>query len=190
MRAVHEEAIVYSGRIFEIVQQKKRINGRAVIFETARRSPGVRLLIVKNGRILITREKRSEHNGYDYRLPGGKVFDTLKEYSEKVHHKENIMDWAAEAAKRECLQETGLLPKSMRHYQTAKAGATVEWDLYYFIITDFEERSQQLEEGEDIATEWRSFGEAKQLCISGKIGEDRTVGILLRFLEASKNKFT
>ena len=33
--------------------------------------------------IQLSKEFRSELNGYDYRLPGGKVFDTLEEYEKK-----------------------------------------------------------------------------------------------------------
>jgi len=54
---------------------------KEVVFETARRAPGVRLIIVRDGQMLITREFRNELDDYDYRLPGGKVFDTLDEYS-------------------------------------------------------------------------------------------------------------
>ncbi len=44
------------------------------MFETAVRSPGVRLIIVKDNQMLITKEFRGELDDYDYRLPGGKVF--------------------------------------------------------------------------------------------------------------------
>jgi hypothetical protein len=59
------ENIVYQGRILEIVQ--KEVGGK--IFEIARRSPGVRLIILKDESILLTKERRHEYNGYDYRLP-------------------------------------------------------------------------------------------------------------------------
>jgi hypothetical protein len=42
-------------------------------------------------------------NTEDYRLPGGKVFDTLKEYNE---HKDDIEKYALLSAKRECEEET------------------------------------------------------------------------------------
>jgi len=35
-------------------------------------------------KILLSREYRSELDRYDYRLPGGKVFDTLAEYHDNI----------------------------------------------------------------------------------------------------------
>jgi methylthioribose-1-phosphate isomerase len=60
----------------------------------------------------------------------------------------------------------------------------VEWDLYYFLVNTFEEneQGQELEDGEDITVERRSREEVKTLCIQGDIREERTVGVLLKFL--------
>ncbi|MGV8162781.1 MAG: NUDIX domain-containing protein [Candidatus Nanoarchaeia archaeon] len=180
------ETVVYCGKIFEVIQQKRNINGKEVIYELARRSPGIRLIIIKENKMLITKEYRSELNNYDYRLPGGKVFDTLKEYTQALNSKENILTYAQEAAKKECIEETGLHPTQINFYETTKAGATVEWDLFYFIVDKFEEGTQELEEGEDIAVSWKSFDEVKKMCLSNLIKEDRTVGVLLKFLDSSK----
>ncbi|MDR2541506.1 MAG: hypothetical protein LBD11_07285 [Candidatus Peribacteria bacterium] len=60
----------------------------------------------------------------------------------------------------------------------------MEWDLYYFLVNTFEEneQGQELEDGEDITVERRSREEVKTLCIQGDIREERTVGVLLKFL--------
>jgi hypothetical protein len=73
------ENIVAKGKIFELVQLEQP-DGR--IFEVARRTPGVRLIIpdYATEKILLTKEFRRELNDFDYRLPGGKVFDTLDEF--------------------------------------------------------------------------------------------------------------
>ena len=155
---------------------------KKVVFEIARRSPGVRLIIINKGKeILLAKEFRNELNAFDYRLPGGKVFDTLKEYQEK--RQQEILPFAIKAAEKECQEETGLLAKDVVYFATTKAGATVEWDLFYFIIDDFEELidGQNLETGEIIDIEWKSFTEVRKLCKDGKIKEDRTLGILFRF---------
>ncbi|MEK7083964.1 MAG: NUDIX domain-containing protein, partial [Patescibacteria group bacterium] len=156
-----------------------------ITHEIVRRSPGVRLIIVDGDRILMTKEFRKEHGVVDYRLPGGKVFDTLAEYMQKGRI-ENIMAYTEEAAKNECRQETGLLATSLRHFATSKSGATVEWDLYYFIVDQFEQNpnGQELEHGEDITVEWKTRDEVKTLCLDGSIKEDRTVGVLLKYLLA------
>lgn len=69
--------VKYRGRIIEVVEEKYGTR----TFEIARRSPGVRALIVRDGKILLSREYRTEVDEYDFRLPGGKVFDTLSEYN-------------------------------------------------------------------------------------------------------------
>jgi 8-oxo-dGTP pyrophosphatase MutT (NUDIX family) len=153
-------------------------------FEIARRSPWVRLLITKEDSILLTKERRQEHNAYDYRLPWGKVFDTLAEFNEKVAQNKDLFTYAEKAAKKECKEETWLLPTSLTHFATSRAWATVEWDLYYFLVNAFEEseHGQELEDGEDISIERKTREEVKQLCLNGEIREERTVGVLLKFL--------
>jgi 8-oxo-dGTP pyrophosphatase MutT (NUDIX family) len=176
----NSETIVYQGKFIEVIQ--KNIGGK--IFEIARRSPWVRLLILQDDKILLTKERRQEHNAYDYRLPGGKVFDSLAEYNEKLANHENLFTYVQQAAKNECKQETWLIPISLTHFVTNKAWATVERDLYYFIVDQFtpNEQGQELEEDEDITIERKTKEEVKQLCLTGEIKEDRTVGVLFRFL--------
>ncbi len=181
-----DEQIVYEGKTFEIVKKKMRGEGKAFAIEIARRSPGVRLIITKEGKILLTKEYRYELKGYDYRLPGGKVFDSLREYREAIASGEEMLAFAVKAAKLECGEETGLIAKSARHFHTSVAGLTIQWDLFYFIVDDFEEGDQKLGKHEIIHPEWKTFEEAKKLCLDGGISEDRSVGVLLRFLEQRK----
>lgn len=177
-----DEKVVYRGTIFEVVEQQKTLNGRIKTLEIARRSPGVRLIIKNNGKILITKEHRHEHRGYDYRLPGGKVFDTLAEYEK--HRSKNLTRYAKEAAKKECQEETGLITDRIRLFGISRAGATIEWDLYYFVVDSFHQGKQKPEESEDITYEWMSYKKARELCMKGEMKEDRSVGMLLRFLNA------
>jgi hypothetical protein len=101
------QEVPYRGKIFEIVQTTQP-DGR--VFEKAVRAPGVRLIIANkpSRKLLLTREFRSELNDWDYRLPGGKVFDTLDEYgafresgadiAEAVHRKSVWCDNKIDAA--------------------------------------------------------------------------------------------
>ncbi len=175
------EEVTYSGKIFEVVKQPMKVGEKKVEFEIARRSPGTRLIIVQGNQMLITKEFRPEINGFDYRLPGGKVFDTLAEYKQNLSA--DIVSKAMEAAKKECREETGLITKSIKHFTTSHCGATIVWDLIYFIIDEFEEseKGQELETGETIEVNWMSFDEVKELCMAGKMSEDRSVGVLWRY---------
>lgn len=171
---------VFKGRIIEVIQ--KEIDGRT--FEIARRSPGVRLLFRNGNKLLLTKEYRHELNGYDYRLPGGKVFDSLEEFTEKRGNNENLITYAEAAAKNEARQEVWLLPKSLQLLSISKAWATIERDLYYFLINDFDhnEKGQELEEGENITTEWKTLDEVKRLCLDWSIKEERSVWMLLTYI--------
>lgn len=180
------EEIVYQGKIIEIVHQQMKIGDKEKVFEFARRSPGTRLIIISpDDKILLTREYRTELEDWDYRLPGGKVFDSLKEYNQFLKTSENILSEAIKGAKREANQEVGINPKDLKHFATSVCGATVVWDLYYFVVTEYDElNKQELEVGENIETNWFTFKEAKEVCLSGKMSEDRSAIVLLRYLHS------
>ena len=179
-----KEKIVYEGKTFQIIRRYIKTKKIKFELEIARRSPGVRLIIIKKNKVLLTKEFRPELNKYDYRLPGGKVFDTLKEYKQSINKKQNLIGAAKRAAEKECVEETGIIPKNIKLFQISKAGLTVEWDLFYFIVEDFRQnnKSQELEQDEIIYPEWKTFNQAKEFCLNGKIKEDRSVGVLLKFL--------
>lgn len=69
--------ILATGRIIELYEKEFDFDGNMRLFEYARRPPGVRLLFERDGKILLTKEYRDEHANFDYRLPGGKVFDRI-----------------------------------------------------------------------------------------------------------------
>lgn len=178
------EKILFEGRTFELVKKSYSRGAKTAEIEIARRSPGVRLIISNKNKMLLIKEFRYELNGYDYRLPGGKVFDTLKEYKEALINGVKIEKEAAEAAKKECLEETGLIAKKIKFYRKANAGLTVFWDLFYFIVDGFEvnESGQALEYHEEIYPEWKAFGEVKRLCLKDQIKEYRSVGVIMSYL--------
>src|SRR5262245_27575618 len=100
--------VVYKGKIFEVVQWEGK---PGVTFEAAVRSPGTRLLIEcekENQKgLLMTREMRREMGGYDYRLLGGKVFDTLEEYEMFRTEDADMLPRAQAAARKEGKEEAG-----------------------------------------------------------------------------------
>jgi 8-oxo-dGTP pyrophosphatase MutT (NUDIX family) len=173
------EDIVFTGKIGEIVHTTQP-DGR--VFERYRRAPGVRLVIVSpEGKILVAKERRQEVKGIDYRLPGGKVCDTAKEYAALRRSGTSIETAAVAAAIKEAREEVGLDVKNPQLITIATAGATVEWDLYYFKVTEYEESPDgpALEDGEDIEASWMKPDELSKLIHEGSMKEWRSVGILL-----------
>lgn len=178
------EKITYQGRMIEIVEQPMQIGEKTVNFEHARRAPGVRLIVpMPDGTILLTREYRTHLNGYDFRLPGGKVIDSLEEYSAFLAAKKDMSEEAHKAAIKEAREEVGITVTDLEPFAVSKCGGSMEWDLYYFVVKTFTEAEQALEHGEDITPAPTSREEVKQMCLDGRIQEDRSALMLLRFLQ-------
>ncbi len=179
------EQIIARGKIFELVQLPQE-DGR--IFEVARRAPGVRLIIAdKNaGTILLSRELRRELNAWDYRLPGGKVFDTLEEFEAHRVSGGDMMQAALSKAKEEALEEVGIEVMDLSLVKKSILGTTVEWDLFVFEATawQFHERMQS-GEGEQIeADTWVSYADAERMIMQGEMQEERVALVLLRWLRS------
>ncbi len=173
--------IVFTGDLIAV--EKHETKG----FERAVRPPGVRL-ILKNaeGNILLTKEFRHEQNKVDYRLPGGKVFDDLASYL-AVRNDAPMLDQAVmKAASLEAKQEAGIDEvNNMTILTKSVAGASVEWDLYY-LTGEVARMSEQELDGDEkdhgIEVGFYSPESVMKLLQTGEISEDRSVGVLFRYL--------
>lgn len=182
------ETIFASGKIFELVHVTQS-DGR--IFEIARRAPGVRLIIhdKTQKKILLTKEHRQELGTWDYRLPGGKVFDSLGEYEAFRSSGEDILPVAQKKAIAEAAEECGLKVATPLLISKSVLGATVEWDLYVFEVTEFGsiEGGQSLEVGENIeAEEWFDYDRAVEVILQGHMQEERIALVALRWLKQQR----
>jgi ADP-ribose pyrophosphatase YjhB (NUDIX family) len=185
MKLLSEKA-VYSGKIFSVVQQEVQIGDQIKVFEMARRAPWTRLIIVNDkGQILLSKEYRKETNNYDTRLPGGKVFDTLSEYESFLQSWKDIQQAAKKWAIKEAQEEVGIVPNNIEFFATSINGATVEWDLYYFVVRNYTQTVQDLEHGEDISFSFYDPELVNKMCLDGTIQEDRSAMVLMRFLHTA-----
>ena len=174
-----KSSIVFAGKIGEVVHTVQS-DGR--VFEKFCRPPGTRLIIVSpENKILITKEFRQETGNFDLRLPGGKVCDTLEEYNKLRESSEDVLQAAKAGAIKEALEEAGIVVNDLELITIANAGATVEWDLYYFLVKDYEQHKdgQALEEGEEISISWMDICEIKNAIELGQMKEWLSVGVLL-----------
>ena len=103
-------------------------------WERVVRAPGVRIILddQNSGKILLTREFRHELDGYDYRLPGGKVFDSRADYQAARAQHIDIIQAATTKAVHEVQEEAGYTIVDPQLIHTSTLGATVKWDLYTF----------------------------------------------------------
>lgn len=180
------EEIFAKGKLFELVHLKQD-DGR--VFEVARRAPGVRLIIhdEAKGKILLTKEFRHELGEWDYRLPGGKVFDSLDEYEAHRQSGDDIDVAAHTKAMEEAKQEAGVEIAELELYKKSVLGATVEWDLYVFETNNWQlsVEGQELEVGEKIeADNWVTYDEARSMILRGSMQEERIALVLLQWLES------
>lgn len=179
-----QEEIFAKGKMFELVHETQQ-DGR--VFELARRAPGVRLIIAdkENKKILLTKEFRKELNGWDYRLPGGKVFDSLEEYEAFRRSGKDILEAATKKATEESIEEAGIEIHRPLLFKKSTLGATVEWDLFVFEVAEWQVAAggQQLEMGEEIeADSWFTYDEAMLKILGGEMQEERIALVLLQWI--------
>lgn len=181
-----DEIIYASGKTFELVQIPKP-DGR--VFEVARRAPGVRLIVADkpNKKVLLTREHRWELDGFDYRLPGGKVFDTLAEFEAFRKSGKDMLQAATAKAKEEAAEEAGIDISEVALFKRSMLGATVEWDLYIFEATNWQlhKDGQSLKEDEQrgIDVQWYDYKELEKMILNGVMQEGRVALVLLQWLK-------
>lgn len=178
-----QETIIAQGRLIELINQEVTIDGKTRIFEFARSAPWVRMIIRSlddHNKILLSREYRSELDRYDYRLPGGKVFDTLAEYHDNMWE---MTTYIEQAVIREAHEEVGIDVSSMKYLSVSHCGATILWDLYYYEITDYMMWDQHLEEWEIITYDYYDTEIVQKMCLDGSINEERSAIALLKYLQ-------
>lgn len=177
------EKITYKGKLFAMVEKTEEVNGSMRTIEIARRAPGTRLIIETNDdNLLLTKEFRSELNAYDFRLPGGKVFDSLDEYLEALAKSSDLAPAIEAVARKEAHEEAGVESGDFKWIHKSVSGLTVDWTLHYFLVTNAILGAQALEADEDIAVFPVSKDEAKKMCLDGRISEERSALVLLRYL--------
>ncbi len=180
---------VYGGKIWR-VEQTKRSGGK--VFEKAVRAPGSRVIIIDSERILLSKEKRHELGGrIDYRLPGGKVFDTAVEYESFLISGADIIEASRDSIAKEALEETGIiLEKGLLEYLGKDVlGATCEWDLHYWVSRNFEfhkkgPKHHESEADEIQACEWVDFDRLRKIVLDRQqFSESRSAAMILSYLE-------
>lgn len=184
--------IRYKGKILRIVEQPVKLpNGMKKIYEYAERSPGVRIIVSDRSKILLTKEWRFETHNSDFRLPGGKVFDSIDDYTHAAMNPGfNINHFCKIAAQKELKEETTLYYDldSFEKIHLSKCGATIKWDLFYYLVEVPTQNIDRIKvetiEGEQIEVHWLSYHDVKELCFNGGIQEDRSVAVLLRYLHS------
>lgn len=183
-----EPIIIFEAKIGAIVRYPVLVDeGNGYVkkeFEKFSRPPGTRIIAVQDKKIFLQQEARLEVDGFDWRLPGGKVFDTFADFKPYLNKlvPENII---LVAGQKELGEEAGLVAGSVKLFCKKVCGATVDWDLYYLEATDIAKADDKRthHEGEQVdKSGWFSYDEIRKMCESGEIGEGRSSAVLIEYL--------
>jgi ADP-ribose pyrophosphatase YjhB (NUDIX family) len=187
--------IVHRGRLGAMVEfpvlQDRGKGYVELVFEKFCRPPGTRLIALRDNKILLNKERRlelslagdDEPSKFDWRLPGGKVFDSFDEY-EQYLGKDVPEEKIIEGARKELQEEAHLDTDNLTIFDRSVCGSSVEWDLYYVVAQDTVDfHLKDHNEGEEIEEHsWFTFSEIESMCRSGEINEGRSVAVLMRFI--------
>jgi 8-oxo-dGTP pyrophosphatase MutT (NUDIX family) len=180
------DEVLYSGKLIDVVARTLQVTKAdaetVYAIEVARRPPGVRILVHDGGRYLLLKEFRSELGRWDYRIAGGKVFETQAHHLAYLATGEDMMHPVSKALINEAREELGIDVRSSRLIRKSSAGATIAWDLYFFEILTYDELPQgpNPEATELLATEWHDHTTVLNMIERGDFSEDRSIGVLLQ----------
>jgi hypothetical protein len=185
----------YRWKMFRVISEKVFVWWKEKDFEFAERAPWVRILLMSWDKILLTFEKRLETKDWvDYRLPWWKVFDEIDDYISFLESWKDINLMAKNSAKRELEEETWIILQEddFKLFQKSHAGSSVKWDLYYYVAEvdwlDTSSKEINTEEWEDIKTWWYTKKGVMEMCLNWDIKEDRSLGIILKYLLSQNRK--
>lgn len=151
-RLVPENAeCVFKGKIFDVYHwQQKMYDGSTEIFEMLKRPDTIKVIAIKDDKIVILDQKQPDSDQAFLDLPGGR----------HDYEQESELD----AAKRETMEETGMSFKSWQLIKVEQPHTKIDWFIYLFLATGFEsQQEQKLDNGEEIDVKLVDFDELKEL---------------------------
>jgi ADP-ribose pyrophosphatase len=149
--------LVFKGIIYDVYQWEQDVfDGTKKTFEMLKRPDTIRIVALKDNKMVIVKQEQP-HIGSFIDVPGG--------MNDKGS--ENELD----AAKRELLEETGLICKDWKLLSAKQQVNKIETFHYIFLAYNSEEKInvQKLDSGEKIEVEYLSFDEVKSLFDSPEV---------------------
>lgn len=141
---------VFKGIIYDTYQWEQELyDGSKTTFEMLKRPDTVKVIAI-DGDSIIVLEQEQPNQGVFYDIPGG------------IHEHDEEDEFAA--AKRELLEETGMVFGNWKLVNVVQPHNKIEQFVYTFVATDLKiQNEQQLDAGERIKIKRASIDEAKEL---------------------------
>lgn len=143
MKIPRQAKKVFTGEIFDVYQwPQKMFDGSTATFEMIKRPDTVQIIATQNDKIITTKELQPNlKRGHG--LLGG-----------RVDQEKNPLT----AAKRELLEEAGMISKKWKLIKTYCPVHKMDWTVYYYVARDCEiVAKQNLDAGEKITLVKKSF---------------------------------
>ena len=141
---------VFSGQIFDVYQwEQEMFDGTTETFEMLKRADTVKVIAVKDEKIVVLHETQPHHPPF-IDIPGGR-----HDYDSETE---------LQAAQRELLEETGMKFNNWKLLKIDQPHTKMDWFVYFFLATDFESQTKpNLDAGEKIVVELYDFEQIKSL---------------------------
>ena len=130
---------VFKGKIFDVYQWPQKLyDGSTTVFEMLRRQYTVQVIATAGDKILISRQIQPQYKKYFYSLFGGRIDGN---------------ETPLEAAKRELLEESGLISDDWELFDTNQPLQKMDWTIYTYIARNFKQtKNKNPDAGEKIKT--------------------------------------
>lgn len=145
---------VFTGKIFDVYQWDQTLyDGSTAVFEMLKRPNTLQVIAVQDGKIAITYEEQPTKGPF-YSLIGGR---------------QDEGETPLEGAKRELLEESGLVSDYWVLYKTYMPYTKIDWEIYTFIARNCKKVNEQsLDGGEKITIQSVTFEEFVETIFSEK----------------------
>jgi len=157
---------VYKGRVFSVEAERRRFpNGTAHDVEIVRHAPSVVLIPFEaDGRVVIIRQYRAPIDRMTWEFPAGRL---------------NAGESAEQAARRECEEEIGRVPRRLERLRGLfPAPGFCDEELIFFRVSDLRapapDSTHHPDEDEDIETRVVTIAEARAMLERGEIVDLKT----------------
>lgn len=174
MKIPEQAKSVFKGKIFEVFQWPQQMfDGSEATFEMIKRPYTAQVIATRNNKILIAEEEQPNKGKFV------SVFGGRQEENETT----------IEGAKRELLEEGGLIAEDWEHFVTYVYPGKIDWEITMFIARNATVGSEiNLDAGEKITVREVSFDEFLEIVFSNykEFGQFAFDLLKWKFLEPAK----